>query len=89
MKNRRIKRSAQLARTEPTSGQEWYCVDPMKGSAVVRAEFFYLPAHAATGPELPPERQGTCMEDSERSPQGFGQRIPGARAWPPLHRTTA
>lgn len=74
-----IKSSASLPGT--TTGHEWYYIDPAKGYAVVRAEFFRLPANATADPKATSERQSIRMEDFQQSPQGF---------WYPkvIHQTT-
>jgi hypothetical protein len=66
-----IKRSAQLATREPTTGHEWYYIDPRKGCAVVRAELFNLPLGMPADPKAAPQRETIRLEDFQQSPQGF------------------
>jgi hypothetical protein len=66
-----IKISAHLATKEPTVGHEWYYIDPSKGYAVVRAEYFNLPANVPADPKAAERKSTTRMDDFQQSPQGF------------------
>ncbi len=65
-----VKRSATLATSEPTTGHEWYYIDPQKGHCVVRVELFNTSRDAVADPESSQVRQSILMDEFEQSASG-------------------
>lgn len=66
-----FKRSADTSAVEPTTGHEWYYVDPTKGHALVRAELFNLPPNVPATPETARARTTVRMDGYVQTKRGF------------------
>ena len=67
----RIKRSAKLATKDPTTGHEWYTIDPARGHAVIRAELFTLPEGLEPNPAATDHLQTYVVNDLRQVTPGI------------------